>query len=566
MARKSRRKKLLEKEKINVEAVHIPETVVKEEALRTAAYARLSVDSGDEDKIETQVALLHNYIESQPQLELTDTYVDNGYTGTNFNRPEFNRLMEDVKSGRIHCIVVKDLSRFGRNFMETGYYLETVFPNLNVRFISINDDFDSSREKDMGNIAVPIKNIVNEFYAKEVSKKATLAFEISSQRGGRKIGRGTYGYTVDRENNKLVVNPETAPYVQIIFAWFLMGYSTVQIAKRLAMLQVGTPFYYRAIEEGKNIPETDHWSHDKVCEILRNQTYAGDTVYGKKRKMLYKNVDAYHAKQEDWIIHKDTHSALVSREDFEKVQEILDLTSQKRIEGREALKTQREKFTDYFPRKVCCMECGLTMTYTRDFRKQQRKEFSCAYYYCKGNGFQKDCKQKVKEDYLRMIVMDQIRNLVQYACDRKNLLKRTQSGAHSPEKLKTLRRKENDLAKELSHTLEIRNSLYENLREEVIDMEEYRTLKEQYILKEQALRKEIADVEEEKRTVEKKIGRCLEFADNLEKYLNVDGADKKIFAELIEKIIVSPAGKIEIRFTCADVLKDMAELTDETEG
>lgn len=168
MARKSRRKKT---EEVVLESIVVPEVTREKTRVRTAAYARLSVDKGEDEKIETQVELLYQFIEGKPELELIDTYVDNGYSGTNFNRPEFIRLMEDVKTGKIHCIVVKDLSRFDRDFLETGYYLETLLPNLNVRFISVNDDYDSIRQSDRESIAVPIKNIINELYAKEASKK-----------------------------------------------------------------------------------------------------------------------------------------------------------------------------------------------------------------------------------------------------------------------------------------------------------------------------------------------------------------------------------------------------------
>ena len=149
--------------------------------------------------------------------KLVDTYVDDGYTGTDFDRPGFIRMMEDVRTGKIQCIIVKDLSRFGRNFIETGYYIETIFPCLNVRLISINDEFDSSREEDRNSIVMPVKNMINEMYAKDASKKKVLAFEMQSKRGDATIARSIYGYTVDKKENQLKVNPETAPIVRAIF-------------------------------------------------------------------------------------------------------------------------------------------------------------------------------------------------------------------------------------------------------------------------------------------------------------------------------------------------------------
>ena len=169
--------------------------------------------------------------------------------------------------------MVKDLSRFGRNAIETGYYIETIFPCLNVRLIAINDDFDSSREEDRNSMIVPIKNMINEMYAKDASKKRVLAFEMQSRQGNVKIGRSIYGYSVDKENNQLVINPETAPVVRMIFRWYLMGVKTGDIAKRLEMLGVTTPNSYKAAHEAETkIPETD--LYDRVLIKYHKALYS----------------------------------------------------------------------------------------------------------------------------------------------------------------------------------------------------------------------------------------------------------------------------------------------------
>ena len=175
MARKSR-KNMMPQAAVQ-EAVQQNE----KELLRTAAYARLSVENGGhetEDSLHTQILQIHNYIRENPELTLTDTYADNGFTGTRFDRPEFERMMQDIRTGKIQCIVVKDLSRFGRDYIETGSYLETIFPMLHVRFIAINDDFDNIRQSDVDSLAVPIKNMVNSLYAKDISKKISLSYQM----------------------------------------------------------------------------------------------------------------------------------------------------------------------------------------------------------------------------------------------------------------------------------------------------------------------------------------------------------------------------------------------------
>ena len=208
--------------------------------------------------------------------------------------------MDDVRTGKIQCIIVKDLSRFGRNFIETGYYIETIFPCLNVRLISINDDFDSSREEDRNSMVVPIKNMINEMYAKDASKKRVLSFEMHSRRGDMKIAKSIYGYTVDKEENQLKVNAETAPIVQAIFRWYQMGRGTGDIVKRLKMLDIMTPFAYKATHEIEvEIPETDRWTGDRVKTILLNKAYIGSTVYGKRKTAKYRNMPEHHTDEDE---------------------------------------------------------------------------------------------------------------------------------------------------------------------------------------------------------------------------------------------------------------------------
>ena len=181
MARKSRKNQVLP-ESVQVQATE----KTARQLLATAAYVRLSVEnSGNstDDTLQTQIKLVHNFIANHPDLKLADTYIDNGFTGTNFDRPEFERLMQDVKLGKIQCVVVKDLSRFGRDYLETGHYLETIFPRLNVRFIAVTDDFDSFRPGDVESLATPIKNLVNSLYAKDISNKLRAVNANKRKRG-----------------------------------------------------------------------------------------------------------------------------------------------------------------------------------------------------------------------------------------------------------------------------------------------------------------------------------------------------------------------------------------------
>ena len=212
MARKSRKnlnvvkaiEKYKELEPQNAEAAD----VLCPDALATAAYIRLSVENNGQetdDSLKTQIALVESFIREHNDLYLLDTYVDNGFSGTKFDRPEFVRMMDDVKTGRIQCVVVKDLSRFGRDYLETGYYIETIFPLLNVRFISITDQFDSIREKDRNSLSVPIKNIVNAMYAKDYSRKQEAFREMCKKTGRVMDINAPYGYRMAKETNSCSV-------------------------------------------------------------------------------------------------------------------------------------------------------------------------------------------------------------------------------------------------------------------------------------------------------------------------------------------------------------------------
>lgn len=562
MARKSRRSQQsgsassgtgMQRSLAGTQYVISPEPETRVQKMRTAAYARLSVDKGDEDSIQTQVAFIKQYIKERSDLELTETYIDHGYTGTNFNRPEFNRMMEDVRDGTVQCIVVKDLSRFGRNFLEAGYYIETILPGLNVRFISINDDFDSSREADRSNIAVPIKNMVNAMYAKDFSKKATNYFELHSQLGNIKIERSTYGYSLDKERNLLIPNPETAPIVKIIFRWYLMGHTFNEIARRLNLLRVMTPYCYKVMyEEGKTPPERDDWNGSRVKTILENQTYAGDTVNGKRRKILYKNVDCYKAKREDWTIHENTHEALVSREDFMTVRERLDARSKAVREWKSAGRSKSAQFTDIFPQKVKCMECGCTMRYNRYSHSEYGLALHGAFYWCDADGRDGRCGQRVHEDYLKIVVFDQIKELINAVCEKEALLKKQEA-------LGNRRGAGNGIRTKIAQADERLTGLYEDYVEGVISEADYRELKEHYIMEKQSLCGRLEDVETRERQLERKTTEFMKWAAELKPRKNDKTLDAVMADDLIESITVSSRGRIEVRFKCEDIFREIME-------
>lgn len=560
MARKSRRNyNSLE----NKQGMQMMETITGPQ-LHTGVYARLSVEKNNEETIQTQIEMLHQYVREHGEYQLVDTYVDNGYTGTDFDRPGFIRMMEDVRTGKIQCIIVKDLSRFGRNFIEMGNYIETIFPCLNVRLIAINDDFDSSREEDRNSIIMPMKNMINEMYAKDASRKRVLAFEMNSKRGSTTKAKSIYGYVLDKEENQLKINPETAPIVQMVFRWYQRGRSTGEIVKRMKMLDVMTPYAYKATHEAEQvIPDTDRWTGDRVKTILLNQAYIGSTVYGTRKKAKYRNMPEHHTDPKEWIIHENTHEPIIARPDFDEVQEIWNRTSEKCKEALERGREKQKGIIDGFPQKVKCMECGKTMRFIRYTNHGQSHGIRKGFYYCMGyDGHPGYCGQRIHEDFLKIMVMDQIHNIIQAMCDRKVLLEKMKEGNTNKGELASLRVKIQNMQYKFMKAEENSATLYENFAEGLLDEQEYKILREHYVAEKEKLRREISKAQARKRSVEKSIEEFLEVEKNLEKYLDDKSFNQTLIDELVEKISVSSKGRIEIQMKCSDVFQKIIKIME----
>lgn len=294
---------------------------VSEERIPTAAYVRLSHENGsrgDEGTLRTQIELVHDYIARNPQLGLVDTYIDNGYTGSNFHRPGFERMMDDVMSGKVRCIVVKDLSRFGRDYLDTGTYIETILPRLGVRLISVNDHFDSYRPEDIMSLEFPVRNIVNAMYSRDISKKIKSWFDIQDKKGKWFGHMAPYGYLSigSGDDATLAPDPDTAEYVKQIFRWYNDGVSMAEIARRLDSVGAPTPAARRvSLDPGRTKPQTtrSRWTLQSVSHILDNQTYVGDTVNRKSVAIAGKTVPQ---PKDKWSIIPDTHEPLVSRQTY----------------------------------------------------------------------------------------------------------------------------------------------------------------------------------------------------------------------------------------------------------
>lgn len=298
-----------------------------EKMYHTAIYIRLSVENNkyfsDEESIIMQQNMLENYVIQQSDLTLYGVYKDNGKSGTDFIRPGFEHMMNEVRNRKIDCIVVKDLSRFGRNYIETGYYLEKIFPYLGVRFIAVNDQYDTEKEEG-SELIISLKNLINDLYAKDISQKIHASLSIKRKNGDFLGAFPPYGYLKSPENkHKLIIDLEAASVVREIFQWRLAGDSINQIAKRLNDRGLASPslfHYQRGHKKKKPKGRAAIWQAQMVRLITENPVYAGHMVQGKTKRSLCEGISKTKVSHKDWIVVRNTHEALVSQEVFEQIQ------------------------------------------------------------------------------------------------------------------------------------------------------------------------------------------------------------------------------------------------------
>lgn len=355
MARKSRKNVMLQ------ENTAIPDKE-KKVLFKAGLYARLSHEKEENIErgtIETQMELMKNYVKDHEDIVIEEEYYDASFTGTNFERPDFKRMLEDAKTGRINCIIVKDLSRLGRNYVEMGNYIERVFPFLNVRFIAVTDDFDSFRPGT--DLMMPLKNIVNEFYAKDISKKVSTAHRRKWTTDEYMCGFAPYGYLKSKtEKNRIVVDEATAGNVRLIYKLFLEGKGYTSIAKYLNEQGIMSPLMYlKSLGYQQNVKTNGVWTKTTVKSILTNQAYIGSAVHGKVVIEKYNNIPLHATDPSEWVIVENTHEPLVDKETFEKAQERVKEISDAYFAKEFTKHPPNEK--NLLKGKIVCGDCGKGM-------------------------------------------------------------------------------------------------------------------------------------------------------------------------------------------------------------
>lgn len=315
-----------------------------QEKLSAALYIRLSKEDdhdGPSESVTNQRAMLEKYAADQ-QLSVYSIYIDDGYSGCNFDRPAFRRLLTDIEAGRVNMVITKDLSRLGRDYILTGHYLERYFPEHRVRYLSLLDGIDTGIESSVNDIT-PFRAIMNDMYAKDISRKITSVKRDKQRRGQFIGGKPAFGYRMHpTERNRIIIDDTAAPIVRRIFSMALSGTSCRQIAITLNKENIPSPSAYA------HTKYTGAWSGERISEMLQNEVYLGNMVQGRRIKISYKSKKSLRQKKEDWIIVNGTHDSIVDKRTFDAVQRIL------------ATRRHTRSRTYDFPLKglVFCHECG----------------------------------------------------------------------------------------------------------------------------------------------------------------------------------------------------------------
>ena len=561
MARVSR------KNKPQTSPTPVTKTVEKKPKVNTGIYVRLSVEQEDDDQIQTQIEFISDYISKKEDLFIKEIYIDHGFSGTTMYRPEFNRMMKDAQRGVIDCIVVKDLSRFGRNYLEVGYYIEMILPKINCRFIAINDDYDSAYKKKDNDLSIPLKNMINEMYAKDMSKKICKSNEAKRKNGTATIISSVYGYKVDKEKNKYHINPETASVVQLIFRWFMDGRGCVDIANRLNYLGIETPFVYKYKNEYKKKPYKESiWNQNKVHDILTNEFYQGDRYVGTRTCGLYRNQREEKLMPKDkWIKYKDDHDPLVSREDFYKVQKMVENSphSAKNVKKREYWR-KPAAITPLVYCKLCDTKMILQRLYTLD--REEKEEGNI--YVCKGTpakGYSDGCHNKINVDYLNIIVNEQIKNHASQAIDYNRILKKLQ---RNKEKSYPVLKYEN-MIRSISMKIDTISTkiedLYVDFSNGIIDDEDFHKIKANYKAERKDLEGKLEQTKLKIKEAEEALKSFEKTVHQLEQYLEKGIYSDNIVKNLIDRIDVYDSRKVEITFKFQDIYKQVADYLEEKE-
>ena len=519
-------------------------------------YLRLSKEDGEKvesNSISNQREIINSYVKRN-QITMVKEYVDDGYSGANFDRPNFKEMISDAYDKKFDTIIVKDLSRFGRDYIEAGKYIQRIFPENGIRFISVNDNYDSkSADMNDTHLILPIKNFINDSYCRDISNKVKSSQKIKREKGDFISAFAPYGYNKSEENkNKLVIDEQAAPNIKNIFDMKLLGYSSKAIADELNHLGVLTPRKYKESQGFKcngfqNI-KGGNWSAKAVNRIIENEVYIGNTLQGKSITLNYKNKKQIGKDKEEWIRVENTHEAIVSKEVFSIANTML-----KRDLNNSRGKDKIEIFTGM----LFCKECGSSLI-RRTVKYKEREE---VFYICSKYNKEKSCsRHSIKEETLIKAVSKIIKTYIEFNEKLYSKVQRIDINRNLKDNQIPI------LKREKAMTEELLSSLYLDLKEDVISKEEYQLFRKNYMEKLTKLDESIQYRLKRQEDTKEKIDKNKSWIIDINRYKNLSEIDRLSVVMLIDKIFISEDKTIDVRFNHTEelfLLEEMAK-TDKT--
>ncbi|MCD7854905.1 MAG: recombinase family protein [Clostridiales bacterium] len=516
---------------------------VSAKVYRTALYLRLSREDGDKyesDSIANQRKLLRDYINDRGEFCLVREYIDDGYSGSNFERPGWKKLMKALESGEVNCIIVKDLSRFGRNYIEVGRYLRSIFPVMNVRLVAVNDNFDTLNEWQNGDaLTIPMKNLINDVYCRDISEKVSSQLRVMRKHGECVAAFVPYGYKKDPENrSKLIIDEEAAATVKQIFIWKLEGYGNQAIAQKLNDRRALSPYEYRVEKGGTTVccfkrhPKA-LWASGSVYNILHNECYMGTLVQGKWKKLSFRSKDKVLLPKNEWIKVGGTHEAIIDPKLFSMVQEVMN----KEIR---ACGGKRARVLSGF---LFCGECGRQMILQSSYYKGKKYN----YYTCK------DCRdsgkktKRISEAKACDAVLKAVVKTAEIALHMEKIVKKTEFKPENITELRRLEKQETDLKEEKERCQRLKNGLFRDFSSGLLTREEYSDYSEIYKTKIENAEAALIKIKEQHQKITS-CGKDPKWIKVFKKYVNLTGLSRPVLAELVDKVYVYEGGKTEIVF------------------
>ena len=455
----------------------------------TALYVRLSKEDGDaasgskneSNSIANQKSLIMDYLQSRPEFRVVSIREDDGFSGTDFNRPAFQAMMEDVKKGVINCIIVKDLSRFGRNYIEVGRYLEKLFPMLGIRFIAVNDNYDSLEADTAHDIVVPFKNLINDSYCRDLSVKIRSHLAIKRKKGEFIGAFACYGYLKDENNrNQLVVDTYAGQVVQDIFRMKINGMSQYRIADVLNEQGILSPMEYKKylgshFESSFKVNPKAVWTAKAVTRILTNEVYTGVLVQGKQTTPNHKVKVRQEVDETDWIRVENAHESLIDRVLFDIVQNLM---------GRDTRTSPNE--TQVFPLSglVYCGDCGHPMVrkisrYTKKEKADTAQTYG--YFLCSEKCGKGGCSwHRISENDLMGAVLGAVNLHIQKVLDVQEALKQIENAPSRQLMIQKYLERLSMKEEERKKAERLKIGIYEDLKDGLLDKEEYQKLKAEF--------------------------------------------------------------------------------------